>query len=83
MAYERPLAKVPGSFRNGINEGQRTPKMLVRLKHETRTTPSYAGRAKRAEFMRLSAADSLPVVRWKNLEERIYRIPFYKTYRNI
>lgn len=75
-----------GDFRSdleemGINEGLCTPEMLVRLKHETRTTLSYAGLAKRAEFMRLATAGSLAGVRWKKLEERIYGIPFYKTYR--
>ncbi len=65
----------------GIGVGQCTPEVLVRLKHETRTTLSYAGLAKRAEFMRLASPGSLAGVRWKKLEEQIYGLPFYKLHR--
>jgi Zn-dependent peptidase ImmA (M78 family) len=64
--------------RMGVGEGQCTPNILVRLKHDTRTTLSYAGLAKRAEFMRLAVQGSLAGVHWKKLEEHIYGVPFYK-----
>jgi len=64
--------------RSGIGEGECTPEALVQLKHETRTTLSYAGLAKRAEFLRLAPAGSLASVKWKKLEERIYGEPLYK-----
>jgi hypothetical protein len=35
----------------GVPQGQCAPEMLVRLKHETQTTLSYAALAKRAEFL--------------------------------
>src|SRR5579863_10017727 len=41
-----------------IAPGQCTPEVLVRLKHETKTTLSYAGLAKRAEFMGFAATGS-------------------------
>ena len=37
----------------GVSSGGCTPDILVRLKRETNTTLSYAGPAKRAEFMGL------------------------------
>ena len=62
----------------GVSKGQCTPEILVRLKHETRTTLSYAGLAKRAEFMCFAPAGSLAKIRWKKLEEEIYGIPLYR-----
>jgi len=61
-----------------IGPCQCTPKVLVRLKHETRTTLSYAGLAKRAEFMGFAAEGSLDKVKWKKIEEEIYGEPLYK-----
>jgi len=66
----------------GVGIGQCTPEILVRLKRETRTTLSYAGLAKRAEFLQFSLAGSLAGVKWKKLEEQIYGVPFYKQYRH-
>ena len=57
---------------------QCTPEVLVRLKHETRTTLSYAGLAKRAEFMGFAVEGSLGRVRWKKIEEEIYGEPLHK-----
>jgi Zn-dependent peptidase ImmA (M78 family) len=61
-----------------IVPGQCTPEALVRLKHETRTTLSYAGLAKRAEFMSFAATGSLNKVKWKKIEEEIYGEPLHK-----
>lgn len=62
----------------GIGPRQCTPEVLVRLKHETETTLSYAGLAKRAEFLNFAPAGSLAKVQWKKLEEQIYGEPLYK-----
>jgi Zn-dependent peptidase ImmA (M78 family) len=51
---------------------------LVHLKHETRTTLSYAGLVKRAEFLGYAAPGSLANVRWRDLDERLYGEPRYK-----
>ena len=61
-----------------ITSGQCTPEVLVRLKHETRTTLSYTGLAKRAEFMGFAAEGSFANVKWKKLEEDIYGEPLHK-----
>ncbi|MGD0893082.1 MAG: hypothetical protein ABR923_16285, partial [Terracidiphilus sp.] len=39
---------------------------------------SYAGIAKRAEFLGFAPQNSLAKVAWKKLEESIYGVPFYK-----
>jgi hypothetical protein len=62
----------------GIKQGNCTPADLVHLKQETRTTLSYAGLAKRAEFLGFAAIHSLDGVRWKILEEQMYEEPLYK-----
>jgi hypothetical protein len=65
----------------GVGRAQCKPGDLVRLKRETRTTLSYAGLAKRAEFLGFSNTGALAGVRWKKLEEDIYGIPFYRRFR--
>jgi Zn-dependent peptidase ImmA (M78 family) len=56
-----------------------SPEILVRLKQSTQTTLSYAGLAKRAEFLRLAPSGSLQKFRgWKKLEEQIFGTPLYK-----
>jgi Zn-dependent peptidase ImmA (M78 family) len=67
--------------RMGVQRGTCTPEILVRLKHETQTTLSYAGLAKRSEFMGFSQPGSLARVKWKKLEEQIYGPPIYSFYR--
>jgi len=62
----------------GINPGSCTAETLVRLKHDSRTTLSYAGLAKRAMFHRLSAPGSLNGIKWKKLEEELFGEPVYK-----
>jgi hypothetical protein len=58
--------------------GQCTPEILVRLKRDTRTTLSFAGIAKRAEFLGFAPSGSLAKVRWRVLEEQMYGEPVYK-----
>ena len=65
----------------GIRRASCTAEDIVRLKHETRTTLSYAGLAKRAEFLQLAASGSLAGVKWKKLEEQLYGPPIYKLFR--
>jgi hypothetical protein len=64
----------------GINNENFTPEALVHLKHDTKTTLSYSGLAKRAEFMGFAKEGSLTKKRipWKKMEEKIYGIPIYK-----
>jgi Zn-dependent peptidase ImmA (M78 family) len=61
-----------------IAPGKCTPEVLVSLKHESRTTLSYAGLAKRAEFMGFAVEGSLDRVKWKKIEEEIYGEPLHK-----
>jgi Zn-dependent peptidase ImmA (M78 family) len=65
-----------------IGAGNCTPEVIVRLKHETRTTLSYSGLVKRAEFLGFSQAGALQDVKWKKLEESIFGVPLYKQIRN-
>jgi Zn-dependent peptidase ImmA (M78 family) len=62
----------------GVGLGSCTAQHIVLLKRNTRTTLSYAGLAKRAEFMGFAPENSLAKVAWKTLEESIYGVPFYK-----
>jgi Zn-dependent peptidase ImmA (M78 family) len=62
----------------GVLTDMCTADTLVHLKHETRTTLSYAGLAKRAMFHGLATAGSLNNIRWKKLEEEIFGEPLYK-----
>jgi Zn-dependent peptidase ImmA (M78 family) len=62
----------------GVSVGRCTPKAIVRLKHDTRTTLSYAGLVKRAEFLGFAEPGVLQGVRWKKLEESIFGPPLYK-----
>jgi Zn-dependent peptidase ImmA (M78 family) len=65
----------------GASRGTCTAETIVRVKHETRTTLSYTGLVKRAEFMGFSPRGSLQGIQWKNLEETIYGVPLYKRLR--
>jgi Zn-dependent peptidase ImmA (M78 family) len=62
----------------GIAMGGCTSEVIVRLKRETRTTLSYAGLVKRAEFLGFATPGVLQGVKWKKLEESIFGLPFYK-----
>lgn len=65
----------------GISKGKCAPEILVRLKHETSTTLSYAGLAKRAVFLNFAHDGAFTNVKWKKLEEQIYGVPIYKRIR--
>jgi Zn-dependent peptidase ImmA (M78 family) len=62
----------------GIGQGQCTAETLVRVKHETKTTMSYAGLRKLAIWLEFATEGSLPKTGWKNLESKIYGVPFYR-----
>ena len=60
----------------GVGPGNCTAEHLVRLKHTTRTTLSYQGLAKRAEFLHLSGPGEFKGVQFKKIEEQIFGKPF-------
>jgi Zn-dependent peptidase ImmA (M78 family) len=62
----------------GVLPGSCTSRNIVDLKRQTNTTLSYAGLAKRAEFLGLAPSGSLAKIAWKKLEDSIYGIPFYR-----
>lgn len=62
----------------GVGLGKCSAEDLVRLKHDTRTTLSYAGLSKRAVFQGFAKQDSLPKGGWRKLEEKLYGEPIYK-----
>lgn len=62
----------------GVMKGSCTAESIVHLKKATDTTLSYAGLAKRAEFLGFAAEGSLNKVQWKKLEEKLYGEPIYK-----
>lgn len=62
----------------GAGSGTCPPEVLVQLKHDTKTTLSYAGLSKRAEFLGFAAPKSLARVKWKAVEESLYGVPIYK-----
>ena len=62
----------------GIRHGQCAAESLVRLKHDTQTTLSYTGLAKRAVFLGFAMSGAFDKVQWKKLEEHIYGEPIYK-----
>jgi len=63
----------------GLCKGQQcTRENLVQIKHDTKTTLSYAGLIKKAEWLGFAEKGSLPRDGWKRLEEQIYGVPFYK-----
>jgi Zn-dependent peptidase ImmA (M78 family) len=62
----------------GVRKGECKAEVLVRLKHDTQTTLSYASLAKRAEFLKFAPQGSLAGTKWKKLAETIYGEPAYK-----
>lgn len=62
----------------GIEPGHCTAETLVHLKRNTQTTLSYAGLAKRAEFLHFATPGAFERVMWKKLEEQIFGEPTYK-----
>jgi Zn-dependent peptidase ImmA (M78 family) len=62
----------------GVQTGKCSAEHIVRLKRETKTTLSYAGLVKKAEWLKLAVQGTLPQTGWIKLEEQIYGVPFYK-----
>lgn len=60
----------------GVTTGGCTSEHLVHLKHQTRTTLSYQGLAKRAEFNGLALRGTFAKVQFTKLEEQIYGRPY-------
>jgi Zn-dependent peptidase ImmA (M78 family) len=72
ITYLSSIGVVPGACKS---------ENLVRLKHETKTTLSYQGLVKRAEFLGFAAKGAFRGVRFQKLEEQIYGLPIYKRLR--
>jgi Zn-dependent peptidase ImmA (M78 family) len=62
-----------------IKKWQCRPEDLVRMKRESKTTLSYAGLVKKAEFLECAKPSALSGVKWKKLEVQMYGEPLYKT----
>jgi hypothetical protein len=62
----------------GVTKGHCPAEAIVRLKHDTRTTLSYAGLAKRAVFHGFVPRGTFDRIQWKKLEQSIYGEPVYK-----
>lgn len=58
--------------------GACTGEHIVRLKHDTGTTMSFTGLAKRATRLRFAAPGALDGVQWKKLDVEIFGEPLYK-----
>ncbi len=65
----------------GVRMGSCSAETLVRLKHETQTTLSYAALAKRAEFLEFANEGAFAKVKWTKLAERMYGEPVYRRIR--
>ncbi len=65
----------------GVRKGHCCPEDLVTLKRHTRTTLSYAGLVKRAEFLGYISRGSMAGVRFKKLEEKLFGKPFRRRRR--
>jgi len=61
-----------------IGRGQCDAAAIVRLKHDTATTLSYASLAKRATLFGYARDGALEQVRWHRLEQEMYGEPLYK-----
>ena len=63
----------------GIRVGKCSPATLVHLKHQTRTTLSYAGLAIKAERLDFAPRDTVTAFKgWKKLEEQLYGVAPWK-----
>ncbi|MEH2069920.1 MAG: ImmA/IrrE family metallo-endopeptidase [Nostoc sp.] len=69
---------IAGLVEMGVKEGECTPEDLVRLKHSTKATISYAGMVKKAYFLGFARNGILDNVKWMKLEEEMYGVPIYK-----
>lgn len=64
--------------RRGIASGECDAAAIVRLKHETKTTLSYASLSKRATLFGFAPPGALDRIAWRKLEESMYGEPVYK-----
>jgi hypothetical protein len=64
--------------RLGMARGGCDAAAIVRLRHETQTTLSYASLSKRATHFGFAAPGALQGVAWRKLEESIFGEPVYK-----
>jgi Zn-dependent peptidase ImmA (M78 family) len=62
----------------GVQRGKCTAEDIVRLKHESKTTLSYSGLVKRAEWLRYAEIGFLPRAGLRSLELQMYGVPFYR-----
>lgn len=67
----------------GIARGGCNPEDVVHLKIKSRTTLSYAGLCKMAEFAHFCDLGAFSAVKFRNLQERLYGKPVYKRLRRI
>lgn len=68
--------------RLGVRTGACAPENLVYLKRDSATTLSYAGLAKRAEFLGYARQGAMAGVQFRNLEERLLGVPAYRARRS-
>ena len=66
----------------GVRKGGCTQQDLVRLKHDSGTSLSYAGLRKRAINFGY-ADDTMPTAGWKKIEADLYGVPIYLQYRKL
>ena len=64
--------------RRAIARGECDAAAIVHLKHDTRTTLSYASLAKRATLFGFAQAGALDHIAWRRLEESLYGEPPYR-----
>jgi len=62
----------------GIARGECDARAIVKVKHETKATLSYASLAKRAGVLGFMPPGGIPKVAWVKLSESIYGEPLYK-----
>lgn len=67
----------------GVKPGSCSPEHLVHLKHNTRTTLSYAGLVKRAEWFGFIDSGQFAKVQFQKLHDQIYGPPFRRPSRFI
>lgn len=65
----------------GISKGCCDAEALVHLKHRTRTTLSYAGLVKRAEWLQFAPPGKLARTAWRELERRVLNLPDFRAWR--
>ncbi len=65
----------------GIRAKKCKSETIVHLKRDTKTTLSYSGLVKRAEFLGFIDPGAFARIKWKKLEEEIYGMPIYKKLR--